>query len=77
MNNSSQKEAAAKRPAPPQPSSLNNAEFLNLAHQRLDQIFQEMEGRQDHGTIGVELAFERGQVTMIRRTLNGTDRPAR
>ena len=59
------------------PRTMNNAELCRRAHERLDQIFQEMENREEYGILGVEVVFERGQATQLRRTLHGTDRPAK
>lgn len=61
----------------PTTSSEGNAALLQLAHDRLDQIHADMESRQEFGTVGIELTYDRGQISMVRRTLNGTDRPAR
>jgi hypothetical protein len=63
------KEKPASRP-------LTSSELLRLAHDRLEQIVAEMEARQDYGTAGLELNFERGQIQSIRRTLSGYDKPA-
>lgn len=67
------KERLAPKAAIPQDQS--SAEFRRLAHQRLEQIFTDMEARQEYGTAGVEVTFQRGQACLIRRTLDGTDRP--
>jgi hypothetical protein len=65
---------------PPKPvvaSNQTNAEFRRRAHDRLEQVFNDLEGRGEYGTAGVEITFERGTAVTIRRTLDGTDRPTR
>lgn len=45
-----------------------------MAHNRLDELFEQAEGDKIYGTVGIEVSFERGTATTVRRILNGTDK---
>ncbi|HSV28363.1 MAG TPA: hypothetical protein VLL76_02360 [Candidatus Omnitrophota bacterium] len=75
-----QKENAIKSGAryePRQSQTEHNNAFRRTAHERLDQQIDIMEHREEYGTVGVSVTFERGEIRQVRRTLDGTDRPAR
>jgi hypothetical protein len=57
--------------------SESSTSIRHHAHRRLEEILDDAENRQLHGTVGLEVTFDNGQPTLIRRTLNGTDKVAR
>ena len=46
----------------------------SLAHQRLDQLFDEAERAKFWGTVGIEITWEGGTVRLIHRRLEGRDK---
>lgn len=48
---------------------------LRMAVERLVQLFNQAETECLYGTVGVEITFERGRANIVRRILNGTDKP--
>jgi hypothetical protein len=59
------------------PSSNGNSALRQAAHVRLDQLFEWAEREKMYGVLGLEVSFEHGQGTVLRRVLNGTDKPDR
>lgn len=55
-------------------ASATNTELRHQAHRQLDRLADLMEAEEGHGSVGVELTFERGRIVMVRRTVNGTER---
>lgn len=45
-----------------------------IAHNRLDQLFEQAVSARLYGVVSVELMFENGRPTTVRRGLNGTDK---
>jgi len=45
-----------------------------LAHQRLDQLFDEAERAKFWGVVGIEITWEGGTVRLIHRRLEGRDK---
>jgi len=53
----------------------HNARMRQLAHQRLDEMFEQAEKARFWGTIGIELTWEGGTVRLLHRRLEGRDKP--
>ena len=52
----------------------HNARMRLLAHQRLDQLFDEAERAKFWGVVGIEITWEGGTVRLIHRRLEGRDK---
>ena len=63
----------SKKSPKPGRSEQNKAVRIK-AHERLDQMCEMAEANQTYGTVGVQVTFERGEATLVRRTIDGTDR---
>ena len=64
----------ARRAAKPSPLGDGQTALKNMAHNRLDELFEQAESDKIYGTVGVEVNFEQGRATTVRRVLNGTDK---
>jgi len=65
------------RPAARLPAgrSEHNRSLRQRGRRRLDDLIDAAERDNLYGTVGVELTFERGRITLVRFTVNHTDRP--
>lgn len=63
----------AEKPEPPAMSEHNNP-LIQTAHRRLDELALDAQRNRFYGTMSIELIFEAGKVTTIRRCMAGTDK---
>jgi hypothetical protein len=56
------------------PAESRTEELREVAHARVDQLFDESTKGRFYGRIGLEVFFENGQAQRVRRTLEGTDK---
>ena len=63
----------SEKPAQAAPQD-HNARMRLLAHQRLDQLFDEAGGSRFYGRVAIEVVFENGRPLAVRRQIEGTDK---
>jgi hypothetical protein len=66
--------SASDAAAPMQAPLTPNAAMRRLAHQRLDELMDDAEARRFYGAIAVETTWEAGQIVLVRRKIEGTDK---
>jgi hypothetical protein len=55
---------------------LGNSALRDTAHQRLDEMLDLAEARQEYGIFSVDVAFEAGVITRIPQRFTRCDKPA-
>lgn len=74
MSESDKSKAAKSQQARPPQDESPNVRFRKLAHERLDQLFNEAERSHFWGTVGIETTWENGVVRLLHRRMDGRDK---
>ena len=51
-----------------------NRQLCHTAHKRLDALVEEAEKGGLYGLVSIEVGFEHGRITTVRRRIDGTDK---
>lgn len=54
--------------------SNHNVAMLRRAYERLGELIGQAEDGNLYGTVGIEVQFEAGRITTVRRRIDGTDK---
>lgn len=58
----------------PRPHATAESSLRQVAHKRLDQLWDDAERTDFYGRVGVVAVFEAGKARMLERELKGSDR---
>lgn len=62
-------------PTPPRPGpDDHNSRMRQLAHQRLERLFDEAVSARFYGRVQIEISFENGRALVVHRRIDGVDK---
>ncbi|MFA6793768.1 MAG: hypothetical protein WCS29_07865 [Candidatus Neomarinimicrobiota bacterium] len=83
QNGTQQKPALTRNPQSGNPDVIQlpmrgrsevNRQLCHTAHRRLQTLLEEAENVNLYGLVSIEVGFENGRITTVRRRIDGTDK---